>query len=80
MNEKITKTMKHKCHLKFDAYWKQQLRCEKKRHVRKTRARAYHRLAQEMQVDPCGSHFHYMNDTKTLLKAYKIVLSWSKNC
>ena len=79
MDKKIIKTMKNKCHLKFDTYWKYQLRCNENKHMRKVRKRAYHRLAQEMRLaNPRDAHFHYMNDTKTLLKAYKVILSWNK--
>lgn len=68
--------LKHMCHEVFDAYWISQLKCYNKKHMRKVRKRAYHKLAQEMHKSVRDSHFHYMNDIIDLQKAYNIILSW----
>jgi hypothetical protein len=68
------KEMKHKCHNIFDSYWKSQLKCNDKKHIRKTKKKAYYRLKQEIHT--YSGHFHDMNDIETLNKAYNIVKSW----
>ena len=71
------KELKHLVHYYLNTYIRTTLIVEKdKKHYNRMKRNAYHRLAQELRVDPYKCHFGNMNTVKEVMLAINILQKW----
>lgn len=69
--------LKHECHHYLNMYIISTLRVQgDKKHFRKKKRNAYHRLAQELRTDAFKCHFGNMNTVEELERALLVLKSW----